>query len=158
MFSELWSDIRFRVRALIRRGAVERELDDEVRDHIAREAEKLERGGMTGEEARRTAAVAFGGRDRFKEASRDARGVTLLEHIAQDVRYALRGARARPGFTAVIVATLGLGVGVNAAMFGVLDRLMLRAPRYLIDPSSVNRLYTTELNAQGERPFDRSFE
>ena len=158
MLSELWSDLRFRVRALLHRGDVERELDDEVRYHIAREAEKLERGGMSGDEARRTAAVAFGGRDRFKEASRDARGVRLLEHIAQDVRFALRGARSRPGFTAVIVATLGLGVGVNAAMFGVIDRLMLRSPRYLVDASSVNRLYTAEQNAQGERPFDRSLE
>ncbi len=64
----------------------------------------------------------------------------------------------RPAFAVVVIATIGLGIGVNAAMFGVIDRLMFRAPRYLIDPPSVSRLYTSELNAQGERPFDRSLE
>lgn len=158
MFFELWNDLRYRVRALFRRADVERELEDELRFHIAREADKLERSGMPRDAAVRAATLAFGGVDRFKEDSRDARGVRLLEHLAQDVKYALRGMRSRPAFTAVVVVTLGLGVGVNAAMFGVIDRLMFRAPRYLIDPASVNRVYTAELNAQGERPFDRSLE
>jgi putative ABC transport system permease protein len=158
MLAELWSEIRFRLRALIGRGAMERELADELRFHIEREAEKLEQRGMSREAAVRAATIAFGGVDRFKEDSRDARGVRWIEHVSQDVKYALRGIRVRPGFTAVVVATLGLGVGVNAAMFGVIDRLMFRAPRYLIDPASVNRLYTVERNAQGDRPFDRSLE
>jgi predicted permease len=56
------------------------------------------------------------------------------------------------------VATLGLGVGVNAAMFGVLDRVLFRAPRYLIDPASVNRVYYAFTNAQGQRTFERALE
>ena len=158
MFFESWSDLRYRLRAIFGRGSVERELDDEVRFHIAHEAEKLERSGMTRGAAIRAATIAFGGVDRIKEDSRDARGVAWLEHVSQDVRYALRGMRARPAFTAVVVATLGLGVGVNAAMFGVLDRVLFRAPRYLVDPGSVNRVYYAFTNSQGERSFERSLE
>jgi len=158
MIVEFWSDLRFRLRALFHRADVERELDAELRDHIEREAEKLQRGGMPRDAALRAAAIAFGGVDRFKEDSRDARGVTWLEHVSQDAKYALRGMRNRPAFTAVVVATLGLGVGVNAAMFGVVDRVLFRAPKYLIDPSSVNRVYYRFSNAQGERFFDRSLE
>ncbi len=158
MFSQLWSELRHRVRALARRDDVERELDEELRFHIAREAEKLERAGLSRDAAVRAAKLSFGGVDRIKEDSRESRGVTFVEHVAQDTKYAVRGIRSRPAFTAVVVATLGLGVGVNAAMFGVIDRLMFRAPRYLVDPASVNRVYTAEMNAQGERPFDRDLE
>jgi predicted permease len=158
MFIEAWNDLRFRLRALFRRADVERELSDELRFHIEREAEKLERRGMSRAAAVRAATIAFGGIDRFKEDSRDARGVTWIEHVSQDVKYALRGMRVRPGFTAVVVATLGLGVGVNAAMFGVVDRVLFRAPRYLIDPGSVNRVYYAFTNAQGQRTFERALE
>jgi predicted permease len=158
MFFESWSDLRFRLRALFRRADIERELDTELRFHIEREAEKLERSGMSRGAARRAATLAFGGVDRVKEDSRDARGVRWLEHVSQDVKYALRGMKARPGFTAVVVATLALGVGVNAAMFGILDRVLFRAPQYLIDAASVNRVYVSSTNAQGQRPFDRSLE
>ncbi len=158
MLAELWSDLRYRWRALTGRAALERDLDDEVRFHIAREAEKLERSGVSHAAALRAATLAFGGVDRIKEESRDSRGVRFLEHVGQDVKYALRGIRARPAFAAVVVATLGLGVGVNAVMFGVIDRVMFRPPAYLIDPGSVNRLYTAEMSAQGDRPFDRSLE
>jgi predicted permease len=158
MFIESWNDLRFRLRALFRRADVERELSDELRFHIEREAEKLERRGMSREAAVRAATIAFGGMDRFKEASRDARGVTWIEHVSRDVKYAVRGMRNRPAFTAVVVATLGLGVGVNAAMFGVVDRVLFRAPRYLIDPGSVNRVYYAFTNAQGQRTFERALE
>ena len=99
MFSEFWSDLRYRLRALFRRADVERELADELRFHIEREAEKLEHSGMQRDHAVRTATIAFGGVDRAKEASRDARGVRWIEHVAQDVRYALRGMRSRPAST-----------------------------------------------------------
>jgi len=79
MFSEFWSDLRYRLRALFRRADVERELADELRFHIEREAEKLEHSGMQRDHAVRTATIAFGGVDRAKEASRDARGVRWIE-------------------------------------------------------------------------------
>jgi putative ABC transport system permease protein len=158
MFFEAWNDLRFRLRALVRRADVERELNDELRFHIARETEKLERTGMSRDAAMRAATLAFGGVDRFKEDTRDARGVAFLEHVAQDVKYALRGIRARPAFTAVVVVTLGLGVGVNAAMFGVIDRIVFRSPNSLIDPASVNRVYLESTSAQGDRVYNRSIE
>jgi putative ABC transport system permease protein len=151
MFTDLWSDVRYRLRALVRRPAVERELDAELRFHLEREIEKLQRLGVSRTEAERRARLAFGGVSRVKDDARDARGVVRLEQIAQDLRYALRGARARPFFTAVIVATLAIGVGVNAAMFGVLDRTFLRAPAYMIDPTSVNRVYVEWTGADGKR-------
>jgi predicted permease len=64
-----------------------------------------------------------------------------LDHFQQDVRYALRGLRRSPGFTATVVLALGLGIGANAAMFNVVDRLMFRPLAYLRDPGTVHRLY-----------------
>src|SRR5689334_2394746 len=95
--SDVWSDLRYRWRALVNRGAVERELDDELRFHLEHEIERRMREGMSRDEATRFARLAFGGVDRAKEESRDARGTALVESIAQDLRYAIRGLRARPG-------------------------------------------------------------
>lgn len=64
-----------------------------------------------------------------------------LEAIWQDLKYALRSLRAKPGFTAAVVLTLGLGIGANAAMFGIVDRLLFRAPSYMKDPDRVHRVY-----------------
>src|SRR5512143_2961020 len=103
MLGERWSDLRYRLRALFQRGALERELDDELAFHLEREAEKLERVGLPRHEALRQARLAFGGIDRIKDDTRDARGVALLDVVARDVRYALRGLRLTPGFTAAVV-------------------------------------------------------
>jgi len=151
MLTTLWNDLRYRVAALIGRGRLERELDDELRFHVELEVEKLEKSGLPRAEAERRARVSFGGVSRTKDDTRDARGVARMEQIAQDVRYALRGMRARPFFTAVIIATLAIGVGVNAAMFGVLDRTFLRAPAYMIDPASVNRVFVDWAGPDGKR-------
>lgn len=140
--AELLSDIRFRARSVFRRRTVERELDDELRFHVEREAEKAIRRGASRPEALRQAHIALGGVERIKDDTRDARGVSLLDALAQDVHYTLRGLRSRPGFTAAVVVTLGLGIGANAAMFGVMDRLLFRPPAYLRDANSVSRVYT----------------
>lgn len=138
------SDLRYRLRAVFRRRTVERELDDEVRFHIERETEKYIRAGMSPDEARRQAHIAFGGVERMKEDVRDARGVSWIETILQDLRYAARGLRASPGFTVAVALTLGLGIGANAAMFGIIDRLMFRPPAYLRDPSHIHRIYLSQ--------------
>ncbi|MEP7086564.1 MAG: ABC transporter permease [Gemmatimonadota bacterium] len=140
MLDSFLSDVRFRFRAIFHRAEVERELDAEMRFHLERESEKNEHRGLDAEEASRRARVAFGGIDRFKEDARDARGVGVLEMVARDLRYAARGLRAHPGFTFAVVATLALGIGANTAMFGVVDRLMFRAPTYMRDPATVNRI------------------
>ena len=149
MFNELWSDLRYRVRALLRRDSVERELNDELRFHIERETEKYERMGLSHDDAARRAALAFGGVERAKEASRDTRGTLLLETTLQDVHYAIRGLRSRPAFTMGVVLTLGLGIGANAAMFGIVDRLLFRPPAYLRDASTTHRVYLSYTESGG---------
>ena len=67
--------------------------------------------------------------------------MAFLDILRQDVRYALRGIRHSPVFTITVIATLGLGLGANAAMFNVVDRLMFRPLAYLRDPDSVHRIY-----------------
>ena len=84
------SDLRFRLRALFRRADVEQELDDEIRFHLQRQAEKYIAAGVDRDEAMRRARLAFGGADRAREECREVRGVSWLEQTVQDVGYAAR--------------------------------------------------------------------
>lgn len=145
MLSEIWSDLRYRARALLRRRALEQELDAELRFHIEREAEAYVRAGMPPGDALRRARLAFGGVERMKDASRDTRGTRLLDSVTQDARYALRSLRTHAVFTVTVVVTLAIGIGANAAMFALVDALLLRPlpvrhPEQLVtigDPSAV---------------------
>ncbi|HTO74411.1 MAG TPA: ABC transporter permease, partial [Gemmatimonadales bacterium] len=143
MLSELWSDIRYRMRALFGRASMERDLDQEVEYHLQRETERHVRSGLSPRAARLRAQAEFGGVDQIKESSRDGRGLALLDSILQDLRYAFRTLGRSPGFTGAVILTLGLGIGANVAMFGVVDRLLFRPPPFLIDPGAVNRVYLT---------------
>ena len=64
-----------------------------------------------------------------------------LDGLKQDLQYAIRGLRAKPGFALAIITTIGLGIGANAAMFGIVDRLLFRPPALLNDPSTAHRVY-----------------
>ena len=140
------SDIRYRLRALFSRAALERELDDELRFHIQRGAEQYERHGMSHEAALRRARLEFGGVEQMKESSRDVRGTARLESIMRDLRYAMRSLGSRPAFTLTVIATLALGIGANAAIFTLVDALLRRPlpvphPEQLVivsDPAAVN--------------------
>jgi predicted permease len=129
--------------------AVERAVDDELQFHFDMTMSELMADGMNEDEARREAGRRFGDvrrtsrrlatidRSRVKQERR----AEWWSAVAQDLRYALRGLRLKPGFAAVVVLTLGLGIGANAAMFGIVDRLLFRAPNYLIAPERTHRLY-----------------
>jgi hypothetical protein len=122
----LLSELRYRLRALLRGAEMEADLDDELRFHLERHTEKLVAAGVPPREAAHQARLAFGGLDRIKEDARAAWGLALLETTAQDLRCTFRALGARKAFTAGIVATLALGIGANATMFGIVDRLLFR--------------------------------
>ena len=112
--------------ALLGRGRMERELDEELRFHLEREAEERVRQGMSPAQARRTALRDFGGVERYKEECRDVRGVRALEELWQDVRYGARALRKHPGFTLVAAGSLALAIGTNTAVFTLVNGLFLR--------------------------------
>jgi putative ABC transport system permease protein len=114
-----------RLRAVLFRGREERELDEELRFHVDREVAERVRHGADPAAARREALVAFGGVEPNKEAVRDARGTRGLEDLASDLRYAVRGLRRNPGFTATAVLVLGLGIGATTAVFSVMHSVVL---------------------------------
>jgi hypothetical protein len=117
-----------------------RDVHDELQSHFEREVERNVARGASADDARRAAQRAFGNIAAHREDARDAAGTGMVEHVAQDVRYAVRTLRRRPGYAIVVVASVALGIGANVAIFSVADTRLLR-PLAVREPE---RLVTIE--------------
>lgn len=145
-----------RIRAWRKRKELDQQLSSELEEHLDLLTRDFEQSGLSPADARIAARKQLGNTTGLREQSRDAWGFPAISEMFRDVRYALRGLRRSPGFTIAAVLTMGLGIGANTTMFGVIDRLMFRPFPLLRDPAAVNRVYL-QTTVQGKRSTSMTF-
>src|ERR1039458_4060252 len=135
-----------RIAALFGGNRLERELNEELETHLAMQEEEFRARGMSPRAARMAARREFGGVAQTAEAYRERRGLPWIETAVMDLRYGLRGLRRNPGFTVAAVVSLAMGIGANAALFSVLDALLLKSAA-VREPGRLVRVLDGETDA-----------
>jgi putative ABC transport system permease protein len=134
--------------SLFRKDRVERELDRELRFHLEQQIRDHTAAGMTPDEARRAAAMEFGGLEQMKEQCRDARPSALVDQLLQDLRYGARQLRQAPGFAVTAICTIAIGIGACTALFSVVNGVLFRPLRFSEPGNIVTLLETRPPNRQ----------
>ena len=125
------------------------ELDNELQFHIEELVQEKIARGLTPDEARREAALEFGGQEQIKEELRDVHRIPLVDPVLTETRYAWRVLRRSPSFSLTIIATLALGIGANTAVFSAIDAVLLRPLPY---PNPDRLVVLHEYRSKQERP------
>lgn len=129
-----------RVRDVVRRKGAESRMEEEFAFHLDMEVGKLIDAGVPAREARRRALLTFGGLEGHRETMRDERGARWFADAGTDIRYALQSMRRSPGFALAVALTLGLGIGMNGAVFGYVNSLLFR-PMPVREPDQLVGLF-----------------
>ena len=137
----VWNWLKAELSLLFRRRDLENDLRRELQSHIDLEAEQQQESGASEDESHYAARRAFGNATLVAEDVRESWSLAWLEHFFRDLRYGARALRKSPGFTAVAVLTLALGIGANTAIFSAIDALMLR-PLPFTDADQLVRIYS----------------